>query len=64
MQTVIKNGLTFTFSGTIFRVVEMYDDAQTLIATIPIAHPGASSLWKPNQTSYQYFNRDHIMGCL
>ena len=60
----INNGMKFTHNGTIFEIVEMYDPAQTLIATIPIARPGASLQWMPNKTCYQYFQRHHIEECL
>jgi len=64
MDTEIKNGVEFNFRGTVYRIVEMTRPDQTLIASIPVACPGASHLWKPSPMDYQYFSRIHILECM
>jgi hypothetical protein len=57
----LKNGMEFDFHGTVYRIDGMTDPTLSLIPTIPVRREGASPLWKPNRTSYQFFAPHHII---
>jgi hypothetical protein len=64
-HTEIKNGVQFTYHGTVYEIRDMNSpdscERVDMFPAVEIARPGASPLWKPSPSGYQYFTRAQII---